>query len=56
MRGESGPIKGASPGCCPVFATAIGALDYSVLRVGIGHSRMRAGFVVTGANIAPGGL
>ena len=56
MWGKSGPVKGASPGCHPVFATAIGALDYPVLRVGIGRGHMHAGFMIAGANVAPGGL
>ena len=42
MRTEMGPVKGAGPGCCPVFAMAVGALDSLVPRIGVGHSSVCA--------------
>ena len=41
-------------GCCPVFAVTVGALDGLVLRVHLGGGLAYAGFMVPGADIAPG--
>ena len=43
LRGvETGLVEGAGSGSRPVFATAVGALDSSEPRIGIGRSSVRA--------------
>ena len=49
-------IKGAGSGGSPMFLSAVRALDDVVFSVGTGGSGVHGGFMVAGANRAPGRL